>query len=182
LTTAVEVGLALAVVIFVKRMRDILTVTKVLPDLSTAKEKVGAHMVREGHDCPQISIYTIEGPLFFGAADTFEKSIMDTLHMHPKVLLLRMAKVPFIDATGAANLAGIVGHFAARGGTVLISGIQPQPRAYLRKIGLDRKIGEEHFTEHTGEAITRALGELDRGKCRGCKHFAFRECSTLSAQ
>ncbi|MFB5760667.1 SulP family inorganic anion transporter [Paenibacillus medicaginis] len=181
LTTAVEVGLVLAVIIFVKRMRDILTVTKVLPDPSIRNEKVKSYMVGEDHDCPQTSIYTIEGPLFFGAANMFEKSIMDNIHLYPKVLLLRMGKVPFIDATGVSNLASIVKHFNNSGGSVLISGIQPQPKAFLKKTGVDQMIGEDHFFDHTGEAITFALGKLDHNKCLGCKHFAFRECAALSS-
>lgn len=182
LTTAVEIGLVLAVIMFVKRMRDSLAVTKVLPDPSMKNEKVKPYMVKEGHDCPQVSIYTIEGPLFFGAANRFEKSIMETIHLNPKVLLLRMGKVPFIDATGEANLASVVKHVAHSGGSVLISGIRPQPRAYLHKTGLDQKIGEDRFFDHTGDAINFALGELDYNKCLGCKHFAFRECHALSSR
>jgi SulP family sulfate permease len=181
LTTAVEVGLILAVIIFVKRMSDILTVTKVLPDPFTKSEKVKSYMVNEGHDCPQINIYTIEGPLFFGAANLFEKSIMDTIHLHPRVLLLRMGKVPFIDSTGESNLAGIVKHFNKSGGTVLISEIQPQPKEYLQKTGLSDQIGDHHFFGHTGEAIGYALEKLDHHKCLDCKHFAFRECAALSS-
>lgn len=66
LTTAVEVGLVLAVLLFIKRMRESLRVAKVLPDPSLKHEKVTPHMVTSQHDCPQISIYTIEGPLFSG--------------------------------------------------------------------------------------------------------------------
>ncbi|MFD0616930.1 SulP family inorganic anion transporter [Paenibacillus sp. GCM10027629] len=181
LTTAVEVGLALAVIIFVIRMRDILTVTKVLPDPSMKNEKVKPYMVNENHDCPQISIYTIDGPLFFGAADMFQKSIMDTTSSHVRVLLLRFAKVPFMDATGEANLARIVQHVKNSGGTVLFSAMQSQPRAFMRKTGLDQRIGTEHFFDHTGEAISSALGKLDDNKCLGCSHFAFRECTALSS-
>jgi len=181
LTTAVEVGLALAVIVFVKRMRDIHTVTKVLPDPSMKNEKVKSYMVNEGHDCPQISIYTIEGPLFFGASDMFLKSIMDTMSSSPNVLLLRLGKVPFMDASGEANLARIVHQMKKSGGSVLLSAMQSQPRAYMNKSGLDQVIGREHFFHHTGEAITSALGKLDDSKCLGCKHFAFRECAALSA-
>jgi len=66
LTTAVEVGLILAVILFVKRMSEMLIVAKVLPDPNVKHEKLHAHMVAEGHDCPQISIYTIEGRFFLG--------------------------------------------------------------------------------------------------------------------
>lgn len=180
LTIAVEVGLLLAVILFVKRMSDLLTVSKVLPDPSLKNEKVAPHMVREGHDCPQLSIYTVDGALFFGAASLFEKNIMSTIHYRPKFLLLRLSRVPFMDTTGESNLASLVKDMQKNGGTVLISGIQSQPREVLRKTGLDRLIGEEHFFAHTGDAIRYALSRLDRNKCLGCKHFAFRECAVLS--
>lgn len=137
-------------------------------------------MVTEGHDCPQINMYTIEGPLFFGAANMFEKSIMDTIHLRPKILLLRMGKVPFVDTTGESNLVSLVKHFEKFGGMVLMSGIQPQPLKVLKRTGLFDLIGADHFFEHTGEAIDYALIQLDHNKCLGCKHFAFRECAALS--
>jgi SulP family sulfate permease len=180
LTTAVEIGLIMAVVLFVKRMGDITTVAKVLPDPSDKYMKLHAHMVAEGHDCPQISIYTIEGALFFGAANMFEKSIMSTIYLKPKVLLLRMGNVPFMDITGESNLASLVKHFKQLGGTVLISGIKDQPKDVLIKTRLYPFIGENHFFEHTGEAINYALTQLDYNKCLGCKHYAFRECKLLS--
>ncbi|MEX1028490.1 MAG: sulfate permease [Paenibacillaceae bacterium] len=180
LTTAVMVGLILAVVLFVKRMSEVLTVAKVLPDPNVKNAKLGSHMVAEGHDCPQISIYTIEGLLFFGAANMFEKSIMDTIHMRPRVLLLRMGKVPFMDTTGESNLASLIKHFEKIGGTILISGIQPQPLSVLQRTGLYSVIGEEHFFNHSGEAIDYSFSKLDYNRCLGCKHYAFHECIELS--
>jgi SulP family sulfate permease len=180
LTTAVMVGLILAVVLFVKRMSEVLTVAKVLPDPNVKNAKLRAHMVTEGRDCPQISIYTIEGLLFFGAANLFEKSIMDTIHLRPRVLLLRMGKVPFMDTTGESNFASLIKHFEKIGGTVLISGIQAQPLSVLVRTGLYTVIGKEHFFEHSGEAINYALTQLDYNRCLGCKHFAFQECTELS--
>lgn len=180
LTTAVEVGLVLAALLFVKRMSDIMKVAKVLPDPSHKHEKVMPHMVHEGHDCPQVSMYTIEGPLFFGAADLFEKSITDTLHQRPGILLLRMGKVPFMDTTGESNLASLVKHFQSHGGKVLLAGIQPQPLEVLQRTGLYNRIGQEHFFAHTGEAIDYAMLHLNSKQCIGCKHLAFRECTTLS--
>ncbi|WP_373229811.1 SulP family inorganic anion transporter [Cohnella sp.] len=180
LTTAVEVGLILAVILFVKRMSEALRVSKVLPDPAAKNEKMKPHMVTEGHNCPQISIYTIEGPLFFGVANAFEKSIMDAIRLRPKVLLLRMGNVPFMDTTGESNLASLVKHFKSLGGIVLISGIQPQPAEVLNKTGLYHFIGTNHFFKHTGDAINCALLQLERNKCLGCQHFAFRECTALS--
>ena len=180
LTMAVQVGLLLAAVLFVKRMSEILNVVKVLPDPADSHGKVMPHMVTEGHDCPQISIYTVEGPLFFGAANMFEKSIMNTINFRPKVLVLRLGKVPFIDTTGESNLASIVRNFNKFGGTVLVTGLQPQPQEVLKKTGLYEQLGETHFFDHTGKAIDYALAKLDYNKCKGCENFAFRECDLLS--
>ncbi|WP_090747416.1 SulP family inorganic anion transporter [Mesobacillus persicus] len=179
LTVAVEVGLVLAVIIFTKRMSDIMVITKVLPNRKHKHEKVESHVVSHTHDCPQVTIYNVEGPLFFGAAQTFEHSIMNTLHYKPKVLLLRMGKVPFMDTTGVANFSSIVKHFSNQG-VVLVSGIQQQPKVLLEKTGLYHLIGEEHFFDHTGQAISYALSQINQNKCLGCKHYAFKECGFLS--
>jgi sulfate permease, SulP family len=179
LTVAVEVGLILAVIIFTKRMSDIIVTVKALPNLESKNQKVEGHVVSDTHDCPQISIYNIEGPLFFGAAQAFHHSIMSTIHYKPKVLLLRMGRVPFMDTTGEANLSTIIKHFS-KDGIVLISGLKQQPQRMLKKTGLYQLIGDEHFFEHTGDAIEYALTHLNKDKCLGCKHFAFKECATLS--
>jgi SulP family sulfate permease len=172
----------MAGVLFVKRMGELLTVSKVLPDASTRNGKVVPYMVREGHDCPQISIFTVEGPLFFGAAALFQQSIMKTIHCRPNIMILRMGRVPLLDTTGEATLAGVVKNFRKGGGIVLISGIQPQPMDMLRKSGLAEEIGSAHFFARTGEAITYALRNLDVQRCAGCRHNAFRECAALCRQ
>lgn len=180
LTIAVEVGVVLAVILFVKRMSEALIISQVLPDPANPHKKVKAHMVTEGHNCPQISIYTIEGPLFFGAASILDKTIADTIQLEPKILLLRMGKVTFMDTTGESNLARLVKHVDAFNGQLLVSGIQQQPLGVLKKTGLYMRIGDDRFFDHTGEAINYALSQLDPNKCLGCKQFAFHECSALS--
>ncbi|WP_040209636.1 SulP family inorganic anion transporter [Neobacillus jeddahensis] len=180
LTTAVEIGLVMSAILFVKRMSDVTTTRKALPNPTHRQGKVETSMVTETHDCPQISIFNVEGPLFFGAAQTFEKSIMDTINYRPKILLLRMSKVPLMDTTGEAILASIVNHFS-KNGIVIISGLNPQPENVLKKTGLFDLIGDNHFFEHTGEALQYGLTQINENKCLGCKHFAFRECKKLSS-
>jgi sulfate permease, SulP family len=180
LTTAVEVGLVMAAILFTKRMSDLMTTAKALPNLEHKHAKVETQIVSDSHDCPQVSIYNVEGPLFFGAAQTFETSIMNTINYRPKILLLRMSRVPFMDTTGEANLASIVSHFS-KSGIVIISGINEQPKNVMIKTGLFDVIGQDHFFEHTGDAIQFALSHLDRNKCLGCKHFAFKECKKFAA-
>lgn len=180
LTTAVQIGLLLAVVLFTKQAVNSQVVAKALPNQNRINRKVETQMVTDGHDCPQITIYNIEGPLFFGVAQTFQQTIMNTIHHKPKVLLLRMGKVPFIDITGEAHLSSIVKDFSKHG-TVLISGLNDQPKEILKKTGLYDIIGNENFFQHTGHAIHYSLKLLDQTKCLGCKHFAFNECKDLSA-
>ncbi|MEK3796279.1 SulP family inorganic anion transporter [Paenibacillus sp. FSL R7-0204] len=178
LTVAVEVGLILAVVLFVKRMGEVHRISKVLPDPSSVK--VEAHMVTESHDCPQIGIYNVEGPLFFGAAYRFDHTMPELGPDQPKLILLRMGKVPLMDTTGEANLAALVKELQAAGGRLMISGIQSQPLELLKRTGLYDRIGASQFYDHTGEAINEALGSVNPSRCRGCAHAAFRECSALS--
>lgn len=181
LTTAVPAGIVLSVIIFVKRMSEMMTIAKVLPDHSDRNHKVSPISEGEHRNCPQISIYTIEGPLFFGVANMFEKSIMKGIQLKPKVLILRMGNVPYMDTTGEANLASLVRHFQKNGGTVVLSEIKDQPLRLLRKTGLLKTIGEEHVFRTTGEAINYSLTKLDPARCAGCRHLAFQECGTLSA-
>jgi SulP family sulfate permease len=155
-------------------------VAQVLPDPNSPHQHVGSHVVTDTHVCPQICMYDIAGPLFFGAVQSFENSIMKTIHYKPKVLLLRMGQVPFMDTTGEVYLKNIVRDFQGQGGIVLISEIARQPKELLRKTGLYDIIGEEHLFEHTGEAIEYALRHIDSTRCLGCHYNVFRECQELS--
>jgi sulfate permease, SulP family len=176
LTVAVEVGLLLAMILFIKRMSSLLQVEKTLPDHMDKSSKMTPAAVQPGHDCPQFSIYTIEGPVFFGAAHLFEKTLSQAIHKMPRVLLLRMSRVPLIDTTGEADLAALVKDFQERKGIILISGMREQPLSILQRTGLYEKIGEEHFFTRTGEALTYGLTLLNHKECQSCHHFAFREC------
>ncbi|GAA3401892.1 SulP family inorganic anion transporter [Paenibacillus hodogayensis] len=181
LPTAVAAGLGLAILLFVKRMRDVLTVRQMLPDPAEPDENGKGHLVTEGRDCPQIAIYTVEGPLFFGSASLFEARMIDELHRQPHVLLLRLGKVSFVDASGAAALEHIVKRSARSACMVLVSGISPGPKSCLKKHGLVRAIGESRFFDHTGDAVRYALGEVDANRCLGCRQSAFRECAAWAA-
>ncbi|TNJ55420.1 STAS domain-containing protein [Paenibacillus hemerocallicola] len=144
LTTAVEAGLAIAVLLFVKRMSANLVVGK------------------EDQDHPELLVYAIEGPLFFGTASRLGKMIMPEEPLRPKTLLLRMEKVPYIDSSGEYVISVILKTYKQSGVRVLVSGIRPQPESYLNKTGLARMIGRDHFFAQYEEAVRYALGKLDR--------------------
>ncbi|WP_310550619.1 SulP family inorganic anion transporter [Paenibacillus glufosinatiresistens] len=178
LPTAVEAGLALAVLLFVKRMGEAHGVAKALPDPESVK--VLPQKVSAGQDCPQIGIYNVEGPLFFGTANRFGDALPPLVPDGPKAIILRMGRVPLIDLTGESHLAEWAGRVRSAGGRLLISGIQPQPLELLKKSGLYDRIGAANFCAHTEEAILSAQSGIDRGQCSGCRHAAFRECGVLS--
>lgn len=180
LTIAVQVGFVLAFVLFVKRMSDLLKVAKVLPDHSGPEAKLSADMVQTGHDCPQVNIFTVEGPLFFGVAQLFEMSILDRIQQRPKVLILKMSRVPMIDATGESNLLSLVEHVRQHNGSILITGIQHQPLEVLKNSHLYDLIGEDHFHYDLKDAIPHALQLINLEQCQSCAHFAFKECNFLS--
>ncbi|NGQ93747.1 sulfate permease [Brevibacillus sp. SYP-B805] len=179
LTIAVEVGLGLAVLLFTKKMSQI-SISKALPDPSDSHKPIVPHMVYEGHDCPQLHIYNMEGPLFFAASKRMEESIVRALQTKPKIVLLRMAKVPLIDTTGVAQLAALVSQLKRNNCILLVCGLGEQPKQMLQKTGLYDQIGPEHFLEHTGDAVLKALSYLDRRACQGCRQFVFDECSQFS--
>lgn len=180
LTTAVGVGLLLSMIIFVKQMSDLQIVSRVLPDHENKHHKVSSSVVQENHDCPQINMYTVEGPLFFGTAQSFEHKLLAGIHTQEKTVILRFAKVLYMDVTGAASLSSVVRSLKAKEITVLVTGIQPKVEAVLKKTGLYDEIEERSFFTHTGDAIDAALSQLELSVCRGCQHFAFKECRQLS--
>lgn len=181
LTTAVEIGLLLAMILFVSRMGNQLQIQKAVPDHGRQRGKMMPQSLTGGNDCPQLSIFTIDGPLFFGAAHLFENTLVESIHQKPKVLLLRMGRVPFIDATGQNHLEDMVRHFQRKEGIILISGLKGQPLTVLQKSGLYDLIGgDKHFFSHTGEALNYGLSLINKDKCRGCRHQAFKECAIFS--
>ncbi|MDO3411134.1 SulP family inorganic anion transporter [Saccharibacillus sp. CPCC 101409] len=180
LTTAVEAGLALSVLLFVKRMAGEQRLDKVLPDREARHGKVSAGSVTPDRDCPQLGIFSVHGALFFGVTNPFDTPDFLASHDPAGTLLLRMGGVPFVDASGEASLQSLVKRVRAAGGTLLISGLRPQPRRMLEKSGLLASIGEDGCFEHTGEAIDAALSRhIDASRCAGCPMAAFRECAGL---
>lgn len=180
ITTAVIVGLVLSVLLFIQKMTSVQVVTKVLPDHSTPQQTVQSCVVNTGHDCPQIDMFTISGPLFFGTAELFQERIIKTGHSDAIVLILRMENVPFIDTTASESLLNVIKYFQNNNGISLVSEASPKLVEEFKIGGIHGLIGANNFFDHTGEAIEFALQIINHQKCIGCKHFAFKECTKLS--
>lgn len=155
LTIAIEIGLLLAVVLFIRRVSETSTVSIFTDEVSTSVySENGA--VEEKLTIPDgVEIYEIEGPFFFGVASKFEE-IMKQIGDKPKVRVVRMRKVPFIDSTGCHNLESFLKMSEKDGTQVLLSGVNEQVRAVLAQTGIEAQLGKENVLSNIYEAIARA--------------------------
>jgi SulP family sulfate permease len=158
LTVAIEVGMVLAAFLFMRRMASITKISGVTEAINDEEE--GSDDIRVVAAPRGVEVYEINGPFFFGAAETF-KDTLARIAGKPKVLILRMRHVPVIDATGLHALTDVV-HRSRRDGTlVLLAEVQPQPLEALRRSVLLDEIGEEHICPTLDIALKRAREETE---------------------
>lgn len=160
LTIAIEIGLLIAMFIFMKRVSETtkVSVTKNLINLSEETEVPVPEdeklIVPDG-----VEVYEIDGPFFFGIASKFD-SIMQRLGDKPKVRIIRMRKVPFMDSTGLHNLESLVRLSQEEHIRIILSGVNPNVRKMLLNGGLDNKIGIENICSNINEALARSSALL----------------------
>jgi sulfate permease, SulP family len=160
LTVAIEVGMVVAAFLFIRRTADLAQITPVGDAEAEEDDALDPHATRRYAIPKGIEVFEIDGPFFFGAAETF-KDTLARISGKPKVLILRMRRVPSIDATGIHTLSDVVRRSRRDGTLVLLSGVQAQPLAALRKSALFEEIGEEHVCGQFEEALARANEELE---------------------
>ncbi|MBR4130110.1 MAG: STAS domain-containing protein [Bacteroidaceae bacterium] len=162
LTIAIEVGLILACALFMKRIMETteISVIKDEIDLGDASD-MAMHeehlMIPEG-----CAVYEINGPYFFGIANKFDDLMANIGHKKPKVRIIRMRKVPFIDSTGIHNLANLIEMNHEEGIHVILSGVTPKVHSQLEKAGFYDKMNPDHICPHIDVALQKArefLGE-----------------------
>jgi SulP family sulfate permease len=180
LTLAVEFGLLMAAVLFIKRMSDMHRIEKGLPDAADPRKKVRA-IDQKSNDCLQLTILTVEGALFFGAATKFEQEVLAHIP-RIRMLIIRMGNVPMIDASGERALMTITEACRRKNVRLRITGLQNQPEEVLSATGLLEQWGSESIFKRTGPAIDRAITEMDKAVCANCPFNAFRECADLKNQ
>lgn len=155
LTIAIEIGLLLAVVLFIRRISETSTIS-VLTDVVSTSVYSENGAVEEKLTIPDgVEIYEIEGPFFFGVASKFEE-IMKQIGDKPKVRIVRMRKVPFIDSTGCHNLESFLKMSRHDGTQVLLSGVNDQVRAVLIQTGIEQQLGKENVLSNIYDAMARA--------------------------
>lgn len=151
LTVAIQTGVVLAAILFMRRMETVTNAGLVSLDNEPGDDPNALSRINvpEG-----IEIFEIDGPFFFGAASMFQDEI-SKIKM-PKILILRLRHVPAVDATALRALENVV-HAAQHNGTaLLISGIHKQPAAAMKKAGLIEKIGHANIHKDIHRALDQA--------------------------
>lgn len=156
LTIAIEIGLLLAVVLFLRRVTEN-TEIRVYGDKLDAAADTDLSTHEELDLAPGVQVYEIDGPFFFGVATKFDEMMRTTVgETRPKVRIIRMRKVPFIDSTGLHNLEILINSSRAEGIDIVLSGVRDEVRKTLHKNHIDRLIGDQHICDHISRAVIKA--------------------------
>lgn len=158
LTIAIEVGLICACLLFMRRMAETTDVKVISDEIDPEEEQSDFQMGNLEHlTIPEgVEVYEINGPYFFGAGNKFEDLMATMGHKRPKVRIIRMRKVPFVDSTGIHNLTNLCAMSQKEGIQVVLSGVNPKVQAVLHKSGFDQMLGKENICSHINIALERA--------------------------
>ena len=153
LTIAIEIGLVLAVVLFMRRIME-------NTSISVLTDELGVHNDGEADDekitIPDfVEVYEIDGPFFFGIANKFEE--MARTRSSAKVRIIRMRKVSFIDATGLHNLEIFINASLDGGRKIILSGVNENVFRSLDRSGLLAKVGKENVLANIHAALDRSF-------------------------
>ena len=156
LTVAIEFGLICACLLFMRRMAETTDVHAVLDEIDLNEDADMERGNLEHLTIPEgVEVYEINGPYFFGAGNRFE-DIMARYGRRPKVRIIRMRKVPFIDSTGLHNLENMCLMSQKEGITVVLSGVNPKVEGVLKRNHFERIVGEQNICNHIDLALARA--------------------------
>ena len=152
LVIAVNIGVILAMLHFMRRMASSVEVQQVV------EHELEEELRANGHTRlpPGTLIYTIEGPLFFGAAETFERVLAQT-HTDPRLLIIRLNRVPFMDITGLQVLEEVIEQLHERNIVVKLCEANTKVLNKLDRVGILQKIGTEHYHADFTSALAKAV-------------------------
>ncbi len=154
LTIAIEIGLLLAVVLFLRRVTENTAIRVYGEQLDAADSDMTQHEVLDLH--PGVAVYEIDGPFFFGAATKFDEVVRHSLAEMPKVRIIRMRRVPFIDSTGLHNLQILIESSQREGIAIVLSGVRENVHIDLEKAGIERLLPKDCICDHISKAVVIA--------------------------
>ena len=156
LTVAIEFGLVCACLLFMRRMAETTDVHAVLNEIDLNEDADMERGNLQHLTIPEgVEVYEINGPYFFGAGNRFE-DIMARYGNRPRVRIIRMRKVPFIDSTGMHNLENMCQMSQKEGITVVLSGVNAKVESVLKRNHFSELLGEENICNHIDLALARA--------------------------
>ncbi|MBR5550744.1 MAG: sulfate permease [Muribaculaceae bacterium] len=155
LTIAIEIGLLLAVVLFLRRVMEN-TEIKVYGDQLDIAEGTESNTHEMLDLAKGVDVYEIDGPFFFGVATKFDELMRNSMANKPLVRIIRMRKVPFIDSTGIHNLEMLIRSSQNEGIHVVLSGVKDNVRKDLHHANIDKLIGDDHICDHITKAVVMA--------------------------
>lgn len=155
LTIAIEIGLLIAMLFFMRRVAETTHVSVTTDEIDLSDEGEIHHDEEVLQLEKGIEVYEIDGPFFFGVANKFD-SVMKNMGDKPKIRIIRMRKVSFIDSTGLHNLESLWRLSNAEHIHMILSGVNEQVHKVLTKSGFDQKIGAENICSNINEAVAKA--------------------------
>jgi len=163
LTVAVEVGMVLAALLFIRRVARTTTVSRVTPDYIRA----GWPHILQGKDIPaNVAVFRIHGPFLFGATDKL-LAITEDLESLPPVVILRLRNTTAIDATGLSAIADLADALRASQRTLIVCGAPAQPTALMHRAEFEGHLGQGNICENVDRALARARDVLSRRPTSG---------------
>lgn len=163
LTIAIEIGLLLAMVLFMRRMMETTQVSVSTDRLDLSADSEIRHDDEVLKIPSGVEVYEIDGPFFFGVANKFDEC-MKQLSTKPRIRIIRMRKVPFIDSTGLHNLESLCRLSQREHIHIILSGVNDQVRAMIMKSRMDERIGRENICGDIHEALARAADTLQNSQ------------------
>jgi SulP family sulfate permease len=152
LTVAVEGGMILATLVYVRKVTATTTVTRVT-DEDMAEGRL--HVLQGRHIPDYISVFRIHGPFLFGSTEKLD-AIYEQLPTLPPVVIVRLRNMTAIDSTGIQALARLVDQVRASGRTLLFCGARSQPAQMMLQAECQHHVGRENICAHITDAIARA--------------------------
>ena len=161
LTVAIEVGLLIACVLFMKRVMETTEISVIRDEIDPNKES-DLEVHEEHLTLPKgVEVYEINGPYFFGIATKFEE-IMSQLGDRPKIRIIRMRKVPFIDSTGIHNLTNLCVMSQKENIHIILSGVNDKVHKVLERSGFYELLGEDNICSNINEAVAKAWESVEK--------------------
>jgi len=152
LTVAVEVGMILAALLFIRRIAETTTVTEVTDD---DVEGGRAHVLQDKDIPDYVRIFRIHGPFLFGVTDKLDM-VSDRLDALPPIVVMRLRNMTAIDATGLQAIENLAEKLHGSGRTLLLCGAREQPARLMHQAGFEAHVGRENIVEHVQAALERA--------------------------